>query len=60
MEFIIVIILASIVFAVCFAVFLLKGRHSEEPPRLHACHQGDDCHCRDKRPGQERISNDGQ
>jgi len=59
MEFIIVTILASIVFAICFAVLLLKGRHSEEPPRLHACHQGGDCHCRDKHPGQERSSNDG-
>lgn len=45
MEFIIVLIVACGVFALCFAVFLLKGRRSDGPPRLHTCGQGGDCQC---------------
>lgn len=45
MEFIIVLIAACGIFALCFAVFLMKARNSDEPPRLHTCAQGDDCQC---------------
>lgn len=45
MQFLIVLLLACVVFAFCFAVFLLKGRKGETEPRLHGCGQGDDCHC---------------
>lgn len=36
---------ACAVFALCFAVFLLKGRREGGPPRLHRCGEGADCHC---------------
>jgi len=45
MEFLIVTILACVVFAFCFAVFLLKDRREDGPPRLHRCGEGDGCHC---------------
>ena len=45
MDFVIVLIVACGIFALCFAVFLLKARRSDEPPRLHTCGQGDDCRC---------------
>lgn len=45
MEFIIVFIVACVVFAFCFAVFLFKDRKEGGPPRLHRCGEGDDCHC---------------
>ena len=45
MEFVIVLIVACGVFALCFAVFLLKGRNSDEPPKLHTCGQGGNCQC---------------
>ena len=48
MEFVIVLILACGVFIFCFVVFLFKGRHSDEPPKLHACGQGEDCRCHGK------------
>jgi len=45
MEFLIVVIFACAVFALCFVVFLFKDRKEEGPPRLHRCGEGDDCHC---------------
>lgn len=47
MEFIMVLLVACVVFAFCFAVFLLKGRKDGAEPRLHGCgHTDDGCHCR--------------
>jgi hypothetical protein len=45
MQFFAMLIVALVVFAFCFAVFLLKGRKGETEPRLHACGQGEDCRC---------------
>lgn len=45
MEFLIVVIIACAVFALCFVVFLFKDRKEGGPPRLHRCGEGDDCHC---------------
>jgi hypothetical protein len=46
MKFIIPAVLGCLIFAVCFAVFLFKGRKGDQPARLHTCGQGNTCQCR--------------
>lgn len=53
MTFVITIAAACGVFALCFAVFLLKGRREGGPPRLHRCNEGGDCHCYEKSCSQQ-------
>ncbi len=56
MQFLIVLIMACAIFAVCFAVFLLKARREGGPPRLHRCGEGRDCHCYGQATPQEPFN----
>ena len=46
MEIVIVAVVACLVFAACFAVFMLKARKGENGGRLHTCGQPENCRCR--------------
>ena len=56
MEFVIVTVIGGLVFALCFAVLLFKGRKDGQPAKLHMCGQGEECQCRKNSPPSNVIS----
>lgn len=45
MQFVIVVAISCLIFAVCFAVLALKSRKEGPSAKLHMCANGGECRC---------------
>lgn len=46
MEFVIVAMIGAVLFGLCFAVLIFRGRKGDQPAKLHMCGRDDTCQCR--------------